>query len=387
MELADTPFVVCVTGIRRCGKSTLLKQCAANSTLPAYSLNFDDERLIHFSVDDFQILDQVFHELYGDNGIYYFDEVQNVTNWERFVRRLYDSGKKVFVTGSNATLLSSELGTHLTGRNVALTLYPFSFGEFLAYSEIDYTDDDLYTTVGKAKMRNAFDSYLSQGGLPEYIASGALYYLQSLYENIIYRDILNRYSLKNEHVFKELVHYLISNMGKAFSFTSLSKVAGLSNAETVKQYLQYIENSYVLFTLRKFDYSLKKQIRAPKKIYAVDTALARSVSFSFSENLGRQLENVIYVALRRRSPELYYHRGGKECDFLVVDQGRVTDAIQVTVEMSSAETRDRELAGIVDALETYGLSRGTIITLGEEDLLERAGREIKIVPAWKWLLS
>lgn len=386
-KMAETPFILCVSGLRRSGKSTILHQLVSERKAPVYHLNFDDDRLIHFTVDDFQPLNESFHELFGSDGDYYFDEIQVINGWERYVRRLYDEGKKVFITGSNASLLSSELGTHLTGRNIQLELYPFSFKEYLEYKEIKITPVSLYQTETKAVIQNQLKTYIDDGGIPEYIRTQERYYLHSLYENIIYRDIINRYSIKKEKLLKELVHYLISNLGKEFSYNSLKKVVSLSNAETVKEYIGYLNNSYMLQTLNRFDYSLKRQIQAPKKIYAIDTALGQSVSFSYSENLGRKIENIVFLQLKRQGHEIYYHHIDKECDFVISDRGNITNAFQVTVSLDDPKTRKREVEGIYDALLAYNLDEGVIITLHEEDDIKYHEKRIIVTPLCKWLLS
>jgi predicted AAA+ superfamily ATPase len=386
-KAAETPFILSVSGLRRSGKSTILHQLVAERRAPVYYLNFDDDRLIHFTIDDFQRLNESFYELFGSHGEYYFDEIQVIEGWEKYVRRLYDEGKKVFITGSNASLLSSELGTHLTGRNIQLELYPFSFKEYLDYKEIKVTTFSLYQTETKAMIQNQLNSYINDGGIPEYIKTQDPYYLHSLYENIIYRDIINRYSIKKEKLLKELVHYLISNLGKEFSYNSLKKVVSLSNAETVKEYIAYLNNSYMLQTLNRFDYSLKRQIQAPKKIYAIDIALGQSVSFSFSENLGRKIENLVYLQLKRQGHHLFYHHVDKECDFIINDRGKITSALQVTVSLDEPVTRQREIEGLYDALSNYNLDEGVIITMHEEDEIEYQNKKIVITPLWKWLLN
>jgi len=386
-KMAETPFILCVSGLRRAGKSTILHQLVAERKAPVYYLNFDDDRLIHFTVDHFQLLNESFHELFGSGGDYYFDEIQAIEGWEKYARRLYDEGKKVFITGSNASLLSSELGTHLTGRNVQLELYPFSFREYLSYKEIEVTAISLYQTETKAIIQNQLSAYIDDGGIPEYIRTHESYYLHSLYENIIYRDIINRYSIKKEKLLKELVHYLISNLGKEFSYNSLKKVVGLSNSETVKEYIGYLNNAYMLQTLNRFDYSLKRQMQAPKKIYAIDTALGQSVSFSFSENLGRKIENVVFLQLKRQGHDIYYHHIDKECDFVISDRGKITTAFQVTVSLDNPTTRKREIEGLYDALSAYKLDEGIIITMHEEEEFEYNGKKISVKPLWKWLLT
>ncbi|MCK4817194.1 AAA family ATPase, partial [bacterium] len=189
-DFHENPFVVIISGVKRCGKSTLLKQIMNEN--PGYYLNFDDDRLINFSVNDFQKLTEVFHELYGDKQYYYLDEIQNIKSWELFARRLRDEEKKLYVTGSNATMLSKELGTRLTGRYLQITLYPFSFHEFIQYKKVPVYKLDKFTTEEKSRLKAAFNQYITLGGFPEYLLTENVEYLRTLYNNIIYRDVLAR---------------------------------------------------------------------------------------------------------------------------------------------------------------------------------------------------
>jgi len=386
-ELAETPFIISIAGLRRCGKSTLLKQLLSASPVPVYALNFDDERLLQFTVADFQALDEIFQELFGTNGVYFFDEIQNIPQWERFVRRLHDAGKKVYITGSNAALMSSELGTHLTGRYIPLQLYPFSFREYVAFKKIMIRNEELETTSGRAHIKKTFHAFMKEGGLPEYIQTGEIYYLRTLYENIIYRDIIQRHDVRKEKTLKELVDYLISNTGKEFSYTSLRKILGLSNAETVKEYIGFLNDSYLIQSLKRYDYSLKKQLNAPKKAYAIDTALSHSVSFRFSEDLGRQLENIVFLELNRRYQGLFYHHHDKECDFIVAEKEHIEECYQVTWNMQEESTRLREINGLLDAMDVHNLDEGTILTMDETEEMVRDDKRIHILPVWKWLLE
>lgn len=385
--LVEAPEVLVISGIRRCGKSTLLNQIRSARPERDFYLNFDDERLVDFKVGDFQKLHELFIELFGEQKTFYFDEIQNVPGWERFVRRLTDSGFKVFVTGSNATMLSRELGTHLTGRFVRHELYPFSFSEFLQFRGVNYDEKSFYTTSGRAALCGALEDYLRLGGFPQYVASGNADYLKMLYESIVYRDVLVRNKFSGERELLELAHFLASNSAKRFSYASLAKAVGLKHPETAKNYVNALENSYLVSQLLKFDYSVKKQHANTKKIYFADTAMIRKIGFNPTTNLGPLVENVVFTELKRRGNELFYHAGEKECDFVVREGTKIAAAIQVTVSMSAQETREREIAGLLDALKAYNLSEGIIVTLDEEREFSLGGRTIAVRPLWKWLLE
>ena len=378
--------IIIISGVRRCGKSVLLQQIRECLPQRDYFFNFDDDRLGNFTVEHFQQLYEVFIELYGEEDYFFFDEIQNIVGWEHFVKRLYNSGKKVFITGSNARMLSKELGTYLTGCYIAIELFPFSFSEYLDFCGLQHLSGDISGTVARGEIQSAFNRYLRQGGFPLFLKSEDGVVLKTLYDNILYKDVMVRNQIVNEREVKELVYYTISNIGKPLSYTSLAKVIGVKNPTTVKNYLEFIENTYLLFTLSKLDYSVKAQLRNPKKIYAIDNALVVRLGFHFSSEEGRLLENLVYIELRRRGGEIFYHNSGDaECDFVVRDGFRVTMAVQVCYLMDNIDTRERELRGIQDAMNTYNLSEGFIITNTHEEEIDCKYGIVHILPAWKWL--
>ena len=378
--------IIIISGVRRCGKSVLLQQIRDRLPQKDYFFNFDDDRLGNFTVENFQQLYEVFIELYGEQNYFYFDEIQNIAGWEHFAKRLYNSGKKVFITGSNARMLSKELGTYLTGCYIAIELYPFSFSEFLDFREQLHLLGDISGTIARGEIQSAFNDYLKQGGFPIYLRSEDGIVLKTLYDNILYKDVMVRNQFVNEREIKELVYYTVSNIGKLLTYTSLAKVIGVKNPTTVKNYLEYIENTYLLFSLSKLDYSVKAQLRNPKKVYAIDNALVSRLGFHFSGEEGRLLENMVYIELRRRGGEIFYHNSGSaECDFVVRDGFRVVQAIQACYLLGSSDTREREIRGIQDAMDTYQLLEGTIITNTHEEELKYGNKMIHILPAWKWL--
>lgn len=386
-RLVLSPEILVISGIRRCGKSVLLQQIRSQQAEQDFYLNFDDERLINFEVDNFQTLYEAFIELFGEQKTFYFDEIQNISGWERFVRRLYDNGCKVFITGSNANMLSRELGTHLTGRYCQIELYPFSFSEFLKMKEVYPEHKDFYTTTGKSNLRRFFDDYLRTGGFPRYIQDKNNSYLSTLYENVIYKDVVTRNKLNGERELLEMMYYLASNATKRFSYNSLAKVVGLKHPDTVKNYLEHIESTYLLFQVMRFDWSIKKQIGYQKKVYFIDNAIINKVGFNATDNMGQLLENLVFIQLKRQNKEVYYHDDGVECDFIVREDGHIISAFQVTHSLSDLKTRQREINGLLSALNAYNLSEGMILTTDETEELTIEGKKIVICPTWKWLLQ
>ena len=379
--------ITVISGVRRCGKSTLLHEIRSKNTEKDYYFNFDDERLVNFKADDFQMLYEVFIELFGKQSAFYFDEIQNVDGWERFVRRLHDYKNKVYVTGSNASMLSRELGTHLTGRCYQQELFPFSFAEYLAYTEKEIPQKSFFSTEAKVQLHSDFIRYFSKGGFPAYLQSGNSQYLKSLYESILYRDVMVRNGLTNEKEILELVHFLASNTSKLFSYNSLTKVIGVKNATTVKSYLSFLENTYLLFLVNKYDFSVKKQIQNPKKIYFIDLGIVRELGFHHSEDNGRLLENLVFIELKRRGKEVYYHSQKHECDFVIKEKNRIVEAIQVSWSVYNPTTREREIEGLVEALASYKLKEGLILTDEDEDEFIIKNFKIRVMPTWKWLLK
>lgn len=381
--LHDSPFIVILSGVRRCGKSTLLQVVRQQHPPADYYLNFDDDRLVQFSLADFQVLLELFIELFGEQNIFYFDEIQNIVGWERFIRRLHNQGKKVYLTGSNATMLSKELGTHLTGRHLVTTFFPFSFREYLAFCQYKIDSVNSLTTTQKGIIKRHFKMYLQEGGFPEFLQTKQPEYLKTLYENILYRDILARHHLPSEKILKELVYYLASHIGKDVSFNAIKNMLGVGSPTTIKDYISYLEDAFLVFLVNQYHPSLKKQILAPKKMYFIDVAMVKTVGFRASEDRGRLLENLVYLELKRRKKEIYFHRDKKECDFLIREGTKITGAIQVCAELNAQDTRKREYEGLLEAMEVYQLKEGLILTEDEEG----SEKYVTVKPIWKWLLE
>lgn len=381
----DDERIIALTGIRRCGKSTLLKQIMQDKSEWCY-VNFEDERLLDFKAQDFEILNEVLIEVYGPSKIYFFDEIQNVERFETFVRRLQDNGKKAVITGSNASLLSKEFGTRLTGRYKSFEVYPFSFREFLRFKKIRVEKGDFYVAEKKVALIKLFEEYLLSGGLPEYLRNKDKDYVRTLYENILYRDIITRYSLKREKLIKELVNILVTNTSSRFTYNSLKKTLGLANAITVKEYISYLSNSYLFFELLKFSYSVKQQLSSPRKIYLIDSAFNEVCGLNFAQNKGKILENTVFVELKRKGKEIYYYANKNECDFVIKDGTKVTGAIQACHTMDDAN-RERELNGLLEALNTFNLKKGLILTHEQTEELTIKGKKIIILPAFRWIIE
>lgn len=386
-EWLTTTEILIITGVRRCGKSVLLQQLRDKLEEKDFFFNFDDERLVNFKLEDFATLQECFFELFGEQHTYYFDEIQNIAGWETFVRRLYNEGNKVVVTGSNARMLSKEMGTHLTGRYISVEVYPFSFAEYLQLEHIEPSQKDFYLMASRSKLLGHFRDFLERGGFPKYLQTGSVSYLSSLYESIIFRDVMARNGLTNDKEIKELAFYLASNATKRVTYNSLGKIVGIRHPETIKNYLEYIQQTYMIFQLLKYAPSVKTQMLSPKKVYFIDNAIISRMGFNVTDNNGVKLENAVFIELLRRGCDLFYHADKKECDFVVREGVRITQAYQVTVKMDDEKTRKREIEGLQEAMEIYDLSEGYIITLNEKEELTVDGKAVHIIPAWEWMLK
>lgn len=357
-----------ISGIRRCGKSTLMDQIRHRLKGSSSYFNFEDPRVHDFAVDDFQKLDEVI----GPNTkTYFFDEIQNVPSWEIYVRQLHDRGKKVFLTGSNASLLSKELGTRLTGRHLRHELFPFSYSEFLQYTKSKNTP-------------TAFEDYLQHGGFPEYLRDRNEEMLHMLLKDIVSRDIAIRYGIKNTNTLMDITLFLLSNVGKEFTYNSLRKSFQVGSANTVSDYLSWLQDTYLVFFLTRFSWSAKNRAVNPRKVYAIDTGMINANSLSFSKDKGRLLENVVYLFLRRKNYDLHYFREQAECDFVVFEKGKCKMVMQVCQALHH-ENKDRETRGLLEAMDYFGLKNGLIVTQNQQDVLRFGKQTIELKPAHRFL--
>ncbi|MAG02462.1 AAA family ATPase [Candidatus Pacearchaeota archaeon] len=365
-------FALIISGIRRCGKSTLLNQILKNQE-NFYYLNLEDPRMEGFGLKDFNKCEEIFRNKYGENGIYFFDEIQNIPRWEIFIRYLVDKNNKVVITGSNASLLSKELGTRLTGRHIDITLFPFSFKEFLKYLNL------------KPSL-NTFNRFLFDGGFPEFLKERNPLVLNELINDVVMRDIVNRFGIRNSSLLKKIAIFLISNVGKEFSYNSIKKTFQIKSVQTVIDYISHFEDSYILFTIPRFSYSYKQQQVNNKKVYSIDNGFSLNNSVSFSKDKGRMLENSVFLELKRRYKEIFYFQEKNECDFVYKNKNGKMQAIQVCYNLNE-ENQDREINGLVEAMNKFKLTRSLIITMDQEDNLEIENKKIMLKPAWKWLLD
>ena len=367
---ALTSHALIITGIRRCGKSTVLHQYVKRTRQMVFYLNFDDLRLYDFELSDFALLDEMISK--SEYAILFFDEIQVVEGWELYVRQKLDQHYQIVLTGSNATLLSQELGTKLTGRHVNKELFPFSYREFLQFEHLQSGSESM-------------EQYLRLGGFPEYLKSKERDVLTALIDDIIHRDIAVRYGIRDVSSLKRLCSYLFSNVGNLVSPSKLKSTIGVKSASTILEYFSHLESCYLVHLMPRFSYSYKAQMLAPKKVYVIDSALINVGSVSFSENDGHLLENLMFWEFRRKSFTLnYFSENGYECDFVLSRQGKVEQLIQVCFDLNS-DNQDREVNGLFEAMKSFGMDSGTIVTMHQHDKILKEGKTIVVLPAAEFL--
>ena len=365
-------FATVVTGVRRSGKSTLLDQWTSENGGNVVSVHFDDLRLASFSSNDFLLFYEIAKERKVDTLV--LDEVQDIVGWEKFVVGCLDRKLRVMVTGSNAKLLSREFGTKLTGRHLNIELFPFSYPEFLRFTK-------------KRASKSSIDEYLSIGGFPAYVESRQRMVLSELFNDILYRDIVVRYSLKDAAPIKGLATFLLGHVGCRISPSRIKDSVHVASASTILEYFNYLEETYLVQRIPRFAASQKASMSAPKKVYACDTGLVSAIESIDEANLGHKLENLVYLKLRNPDDSMFYFvndADGTECDFVIERRDGTFGAVQVCWELSR-DNEEREINGALRAMERFGLKEAVLVTRDQSDLISEGGRIIRVVPAWKWL--
>ncbi|MBI2530126.1 MAG: ATP-binding protein [Candidatus Diapherotrites archaeon] len=375
-----------IKGLRRCGKSTLLKQIIrAKFENNFYYFNFDDERITGFKSEDFQTLMEIFIELFGERRNVFFDEIQNINGWELFINRILREGYTVFITGSNANLLSRELGTHLTGRHVDIELYPFSFTEFLRACKIKLPEKGLYSTQERALFSKKFREYFENGGMPELVVFSNTAVLTQVINDIIQKDIVSRHNIRKPVELKAVLKFLIANVANPITYRSIINNFGIKSINTIQKYIGCAEESYIIFTTHKYERKIKRFDKNPKKVYCIDNGIMMKNTPNINEKKGVLLENLIAIQLKRLGKEFYYYKGktNAECDFVIVDDKQ---AMQACYELNESNI-SREIKGLTEAMGQIKAKQGIILTLYQEQQLTRSNKKIIVKPAWQWLIE
>lgn len=389
----DSKLAQVVIGVRRSGKSTLCHMALRGRGVKYGYANFDDDRLYKLSVEDLNDVLETLYIIYGTDIEYlFFDEIQNVDGWHLFVNRLLRLGLHLFVTGSNAKLLSSELATHLAGRYNEIRLYPFSFKE---YCEARHIVTNKATTKNVAAQQSSLHEYLLEGGFPELDGiSNRHAYVEGIVSTIITKDIKVRFKLRNEEGIKVLANHFINNAGQMVNVKDLSENLGIGSAKTVRNYMDYLTQAFLVLPISKFSYKSSVRVRGDK-VYIIDTGLMtyRHNALS-SENLGWRLENVVMMELLRRTnpayQDIYYYRPGsasREVDFVVTDHSKVKELIQVSLDISNSKTLKRELTALVEASRKLRCDNLTLIAMSQTRTEELDSVKVNVISAHEWLLA
>ena len=384
-----TKLIKAIIGPRRAGKSVFAMLLLKDKYF-AY-VNFDDDNLAKISNSD-EIIEAVI-EVYGDPQYILFDEIQNLPNWELFVNKLHRRGYNLILTGSNAKLLSKELATALTGRNISIEILPLGFREFLRVRKFN-SATTLNLPERTGKILNLLTEYLNTGGFPEVVIKGVdlKSYLGSLFDSILLKDIVKRYKIRQTQKIYDLAIYLISNFASEASFTKLKNTLQFSSVHTLQNYFRYLEETYLFFALTRFDFKVKEQIKAPKKIYLVDNGLIQAKSLQHSRNLDKKMENLVFIELLRKgykpNLELFYYktRNQKEVDF-VVRKGTKTDILLQVAYILDADVEKREINALCEASQELRCNKLIILTWDLEKSLKHKQKSIQFVPLWKWILG
>jgi hypothetical protein len=384
--MVKSNLIKVIMGVRRCGKSVLAHQLLKGENY-GY-VNFDDERLVGIKANNLNDFLEVLKEIEPDFRYLLLDEIQNVEGWELFVNRLKRRRYNIVITGSNSKLLSRELATHLTGRQFSIELSPFSFREFLFYKDFSIKEKDFYITEKKARIKRALEEYLTFGGLPEvYKIEAKSNYLRELFDKIITRDIILRYNVKYVKDIKEIALYSISNFSSAITYHKIRNIFEVKSVHTIKNYLNYLAEAYLIFQLEPFSFKLKEQIRQPRKIYCIDTGLINALVPKITLDYGKLMENIVFLELKRQYNEVYfYSRPTYEIDFLLRKGWKVKQLIQVCFSLSNKDTKKREVKALLKASQELKCNDLAIISWDEEGMEKIGSTIIKIIPLWKWLL-
>lgn len=383
--------IVDLVGPRRSGKSSILKLIIRNLDVKNNFLyiNFEDPFFINHN--DPQIIEELIamYREYFNPGLRYlfFDEIQEINHWEKAVRKLRDGEKfKIFITGSSSKLLSSEISSLITGRHLSYKIFPLSFSEYVDFKKIKL--DSAKDIVLKEKLLyKEFLKFMEIGGFPAVVTSGNLSLLKSYFFDILQKDIITRHDIREKDLLEKMAVFVLSNSGKIITVESLKKAYSFS-FDTVSSYLEYFKESFLVFDLLQFSYSLKKQNKGLKKFYAVDCGLASAVSFRFSEDKGRMLENIVFLELKRIGEEIYYYKNkdGTEVDFLIREKNKNKELIQVCWDLSDEETKKREISNLAKAMNELKLKSGTILTSNETDEINIEGKTIIVQPVFRRFL-
>jgi len=398
---SDSGKIITLTGVRRSGKTyhlfnliNQLKESGVASKHIIY-INFEDERL-HLSSDELDLILQAYRELYPQHNLadcyFFFDEIQEVTGWEKFIARLYASiSQHIFITGSNAKLLSKEIATALRGRTVTFEVYPLSFLEFV---EVLSPRLNPHSSIGKAKLVHLFEQFMRQGGFPELVKQEENLkekVLQEYFNVMVFRDLIERYQISQSSILKYFCKRIIGNSAGEFSvnkiYNELKSQGYQVGKDTLYTYQGYVEAIYLARFIAKYSHSVVKTEGSQKKAYVIDQGMGVALDYKLSQDKGRLLETTVALELLKQGKQIAYQQNGSECDFVVIEKSKVTEAIQVAADISDLRTKEREIKGLVQACQKFDLQKGIILTIDHDEVDEVDGIQVIILPAWRYFFT
>jgi len=398
----ESSHIIVITGARRSGKSFIMRQTAKalikggirkNHIL---MVNFEDPRFVELNTKTLQQVYDVYLEFLNpqEKPYLFLDEIQEVKEWEKWVRTIHELDKaKIIISGSNAKLLSRELSTLLTGRHLDLVIFPLSFKEFLKFKNVDLSKR--FEIVNKEiEIKRLLREYIEFGSFPEVVLGGEKnQILLNYFEDMLNKDIVRRFKIRKSKELVSLAKFYLGNISSLITFSSLERTLNIS-VDTVEKFSGYLEDTFILFFLKRFSYKFREQEKSPRKVYAIDVGLANTVGFRFSQNMGRLAENLVFLELKRKEMlgsnlEIYYWKdvNHREVDFLIKEDLKVRQLIQVCWEVNRPDTKNREIRSLLKAMKEFNLEEGLIITddyKAEENI---QGKKINYIPLWEWYLK
>lgn len=388
----SSDLIKVILGPRRAGKSVFALMLLKSQSFAYF--NFDDELLAEEKINLYELMSEL-KQVYGDTKYILFDEIQNLHGWELFANRLHREGYNLVLTGSNASLLSKELATHLTGRHIPIEILPFDFSEMFKAKQYEFSRDDILIPERKAKLFTFITKYMTNGGYPEVVMKDLdpRGYLDVLFDSILYKDVIKRYNVRFGKLIGGLGSYLINNVASLYTARKLTRVLGFKSDVTVAKYLDYLNESYLLFSLDRHSNKVGNRLQSPKKAYVVDNGLVTAKAVQHSPNTGKLMENLVFTELVKRgnqpNRELFYYktRNDREIDFIRKEGYQIVELIQVCYDLSNIDTEEREVKALIEAGEELKVSNLTIITWDDKREVKRSGLTIQFIPLWEWLLT
>ncbi len=390
-EYLNIPHIVVITGPRRSGKSVFLSQIMNEYYKKEnfYYISFEDERLVSLKTEDMQVVMENLSLLFGESKIIFIDEIQNIKGWERFVARLYKEKYKIFLTGSNTNLLSSELSTYLTGRNITVDLMPFSFKEFIKFKNVHFDNNSFYKSDIQIELKKYIEEFLFKGSFPEVVKFGKTNILYNYFSDIVDKDVIKRYSIKEKATLKEIAHFLIANGTMDVSYNKLKNVYNLGSPHTAKNYVEYLESAFLVYLIKKHSFSTKEQHIRSRKVYPVDTGLFALMRASEASDIGKMYEISVFHKLKQMSKDIYFYKDeqNREVDFVIKDKNKIEYLIQVSYDIADEKTYRREINALFSAMKKFGLEESIIITQEAKEPIKKNDKKIRIISLLEFLLD